>query len=629
MGKIVLLVSREEMLHQAHNILQESKYKIEKMKVIHTEDAVVEARQAIAEGASIIIARGLQASLIKQYTDIPVVEIVMTAQEMALLVMKAKQILKKPHPVIGVVGTKNMFCDMSYFDMLYDIELRTYYEDGGRDFRRAAERAIEDNVDLIIGGNTAIEVAGERGIHSLFLSMTEDAMRAAFIMAEHVDYAMETEKKSAAQIETLLDYASNGVMRLDREGRVISVNPVMKQFMEKDEEELKGQKVSDIFHEISGEALKKVMDGGREDCSWFLQAGQTAVLATLAPVMVEGQTEGAVFTCHRMKKKAPDTQKKRDKNRELIALGDFQDILQHSVSMQECIRKARLYSMSESPVLIKGETGTEVRLLAQGIHNSSLRSAGPFLAVSCLGMGEEEQRQRIFGDNGVLSMVNGGTLFLEDGQCLSADSQYRLYQMIRRHTRMSDSFVHKEHVDIRLIFSTSVPLAKMAEGGKFRKDLFYMLEGLTLEAPPLRDRKEDLKEKISMCLRSACEKYSRYHVLTEGGWKSLMEYPWPGNSLQIESFMERLVLTAGKRSLDEKNVRELMDELYSFSMEENLETEIGSTSGGLPFLGKEAAEIKEALEQCGGNREKTAAKLGISKPTLWRKMKKYGINVEK
>ena len=108
-----------------------------------------------------------------------------------------------------------------------------------------------------------------------------------------------------------------------------------------------------------------------------------------------------------------------------------------------------------------------------------------------------------------------------------------------------------------------------------------------------------------------------------------MEYPWPGNSLQIESFMERLVLTAGKRSLDEKNVRELMDELYSFSMEENLETEIGSTSGGLPFLGKEAAEIKEALEQCGGNREKTAAKLGISKPTLWRKMKKYGINVEK
>ena len=103
MGKIVLLVSREEMLHQAHNILQEKKFEIGEMRVIETKDTVIEARKAIAGGATLIIARGLQASMIKQYTDIPVAEIVMTAQEMALLVMKAKQILKKEHPVIAVV----------------------------------------------------------------------------------------------------------------------------------------------------------------------------------------------------------------------------------------------------------------------------------------------------------------------------------------------------------------------------------------------------------------------------------------------------------------------------------------------------------------------------------------------
>ena len=86
MGKIVLLVSREEMLNQVHNILQEKKYKIDEMRVIRTEDTVIEARKAVAEGATLIIARGLQASLIKQYTDVPVAEIVMTAQEMGLLV---------------------------------------------------------------------------------------------------------------------------------------------------------------------------------------------------------------------------------------------------------------------------------------------------------------------------------------------------------------------------------------------------------------------------------------------------------------------------------------------------------------------------------------------------------------
>ena len=95
MGKIVLLVPREEMLYQAHNILQEKKYAVSDMRVIQTENAVVEARNAIAAGATILIARGLQASVIKQYTDIPVVEIVVTAQEMALLVVKPNRLWEK------------------------------------------------------------------------------------------------------------------------------------------------------------------------------------------------------------------------------------------------------------------------------------------------------------------------------------------------------------------------------------------------------------------------------------------------------------------------------------------------------------------------------------------------------
>ena len=115
MGKIALLVSREEMIHQAHNILQEKKFEIQEMRVIHTEDTVMEARRSIADGATIIIARGLQASIIKQYTDTPVVEIVLTAQEMALLVMRAKQIAGKEkrktkgskEGTLGVEGVPN------------------------------------------------------------------------------------------------------------------------------------------------------------------------------------------------------------------------------------------------------------------------------------------------------------------------------------------------------------------------------------------------------------------------------------------------------------------------------------------------------------------------------------------
>ena len=111
------------------------KYPIDEIKIVSTEHVVEEARIAIAGGAEMIIARGLQASLIKKYTNVPVIEIVMTAQEMALLIIKAKQIVQKESPVIGIVGFKNMFCDMSYFDTIYNIELRTYFSADGDELR--------------------------------------------------------------------------------------------------------------------------------------------------------------------------------------------------------------------------------------------------------------------------------------------------------------------------------------------------------------------------------------------------------------------------------------------------------------------------------------------------------------
>ena len=296
MGKIVLLVSREEMIYQAHNILQEKQYEIQEMRVVKTEDTVMEARQMIAAGATILIARGLQASLIKQYTDIPVVEIVITAQEMGLLVTRARQILKKQRPFIAVVGFKNMFSDMSYFETLYDIELRTYYAAGEYSLYDAAKEAVADGADLIIGGDTAVAAAQAAGVPSLFLSTTEDSIRTAFSVAERMDFAMGAEKRNAAQMETLLDSSINGVMRLDGEGKVLSANPAMEQMMGKEEREVTGSSLWAIFPETEREGLKKALETGEENCSCFLRIGHGAYLADLAPIVADGHVDGAVFT---------------------------------------------------------------------------------------------------------------------------------------------------------------------------------------------------------------------------------------------------------------------------------------------------------------------------------------------
>lgn len=645
MGKIALLVPREEMVYKAHNILQEKGYRdnqieIVCMKVVRTQNAVMEARQAIAKGASIIIARGLQALLIKQYTDIPVIEIVITAQEMALLVMKAKQILKKEHPVIGVVGFENMFCDMSYFESIYDIELRTFYAPDNDRLKPCALQAVEEKVDLVIGGDVAVETAAAAGVASLFLSTTEDSIRNAFSMAKRISFAMDVEKKRAAQLETLLDNSFSGVANTDSRGRITAVNPLMEDMLGLPEKKLSGHRLTEVFPDLDKEQAERVLSQGGEGYSAFLQLKGTSVFAVLAPVLVEGQVEGAMLTCHKMKRRLTAEQDSRQKRHSsgLIALGQFPDLFQESEAMKACIRQARLYALSDMPVLIEGEPGTEKRLLAQSIHNASLRNRNAFADVSLKGLSDEEQFVLLFDENGAAVQADGGSLLLEEGEYLSTSNQYRLLQLLRYRLRCGRQLKQNRYLDVRVMLSAGEPgaLQEAAMKGEFRKDLYYLLCGLNLKIPPVRERREDLKLKLELSIRESCERYGRYHVLTREAMKLLLQYPWPGNLFQVETFCERLILTASSRSLDERAIQRLLDELFGWenrkepyagkdedALGHNGQQRPGKARGeGLDERGK---HLVETLRKCGGNRQKTAEELGISKATLWRWMKKYGV----
>lgn len=631
MGKIVLLVPREEMLYLAHNILQEKKYAIAQMRVIQTENTVVEARNSIAAGADIIIARGLQASLIKQYTDVPVVEIVATAQEMALLVVQARQIVKKARPIIAVVGFQNMFCDMTYFETIYDIKLRTYFAANGSGLKEKAMEAVEDGADLMIGGDIAVETAKEADIPSLFLSITEDSLRTAFSMAESLDFAMGAEKRSTAQIETLLDYSFNGVVNMDRKGVITTVNPVMRDILGADGEQVAGRHITQVFSDIDRDKLSQVLEGKEESYSSFMQAGKTSIFAILAPVRVGNETEGAILTCHKVKQQSRGERRpQRDganRVQGLIARRNFSSIRQESGAMKECVHLARLYSQSEQPVLLLGETGTERRALAESIHNTGLCSEGPFLALSCAGLAREEQEEMLFGNKGAVFLAEGGTLYLEDVETLSLKSQYGLYQLIRYKTGSRD-FARTMGFHIRVIASsilTPEDLGNLAFSGGFRQDLYYLFTGLVLRVPPLRERPEDLEQAIRDTVREACDQYSRYHVVTQGGMQCLKAYPWQGNLLQLETFLKRLILTAEKRSIDEILVRKLLRELFPSSAPVRMMPD-GQGIGG-PVACEEERQIRLALTAQGGSRERAAACLGISKATLWRKMKKYNIEL--
>ena len=500
----------------------------------------------------------------------------------------------------------------------------------GGELPDAAGRAVEEHADLIIGGDTAVKAATEAGIPSLFLSITEDSLKHAFSMAERVNYAMNVEKKNAAQMETLLDYSYSGVVRMDASGVVTMVNPLMEEMLGGLEHGTDGQSIQSLFPDIDGEAMRQVFAEGRE-FSLFMQVRHTPVFAVLAPVLVENRVDGGILTCHKMKKRqaAAGDGKRKTRAGGMIPLAQFGDILQASKAMQECIRLAKLYALSEKPVVIMGEPGTEKLMMAQCIHNSSLHSGGPFLDVPCEGLTDEAQQSSIFGERGAAVQVNGGSLLIQDVDCLTSANQYRLYQLIRYHVCHGADLSQVRKLDVRVMVTSGRPLEMLAAKGRLRRDLYYLLSGLTLVIPPLRERTEDLRQKLEDCLKESCERYSRYHVLTQGAWKAALEYPWEGNLFQIENFCERLILTADRRSIDEVGIHRLLGELYPAApdKEEGQFQEETRKEEPVPdsYMSDGERELYEALRRYDGSRQKTAEALGISKATLWRKMKKYGM----
>ena len=631
MSEIALFVPREEMLHQAHDILLTKKYTIKEMKVIASADAVSEARSALARGTNIIIARGYQASLIKYYTNIPVVEIQLTGQEMGLLITKAKKITKKNRPVIGVVGFNNMFCDMTHFNQIYDIDLRTYFVSNPDELSIAINQAINDNLDIVIGGDNAITAATRAGIPSLFLSSTEDSIREAFKMAENMKYVADIDKRSVAQIETLLDYSFSGIVRMDQKGNILVINKIMEEILGKESAEVEGKPLVEVFKEIDKEKLEETLREGNEIYSTFIRVNKNAIVIIVAPIKVDNQIDGAILTCHKIKK-MKEVEADILRERYLygyIAQGTLEDIPHKSKCMQKNIALAKVYAQSNSPVLLYGEIGTEKELFAQGIHNNSLRKNGPFVSINCIGISEEMQTEVLFGstkesekdkEQGALIAANHGTILLSEVDKLSLNNQYQLYKMIRYKSLIRNEIVRTMSIDVKIIATTSKNLSILVKQGLFREDLYYLLSGLTIDVEAIRNRPEDLEYLIDNYVKLYCDMYSRFHVLTAGAKKRLLEYPWYGNLIQLESFCDRMILTASHRSIDEAYVVKLLEELYPILGQQN-----SSKEKIVIYKDPEAIKISETLEKYDGNRTLAAEELGISKTTLWRHMKKLGI----
>lgn len=306
---------------------------------------------------------------------------------------------------------------------------------------------------------------------------------------------------------------------------------------------------------------------------------------------------------------------------------EFKDIIGKSHKMQEVLALVKTVARSNSTILIEGESGTGKELVARAIHNSSLRSDGPFVAVSCAALPETLLESELFGHEkgaftgavstkkGRFELANKGTLLLDEIGDISSKTQVDLLRVLeeKEFRRVGGTEVIK--TDVRIISATNKDLKGLVEEGRFREDLYYRINVVSIQLPPLRDRKEDVPLLVQHFLRKYCiENKKEIDGLSEEAFRFLIKYDWPGNVRELENAIERaVVITKGRIVLLEDLPGPIRAE-GEFKPASNMQ---------LREVEKE--HILHALELNNWSITKTAKILGIDRNTLSSKIKKYHI----
>ncbi len=636
--------------------------------------ALAVSKREIEKGTKVIVCRGGTTDYLRSRVDVPVVDIRHGFIDVHITIEKAKTISKN----IGVIAYSN-FCEavMDYQAIMNeDIPIAELNNDQEIDTHMRIFK--KNGIDVIIGGFQVSEYSHRYGLYHIMGDADFTSIDQSLNEAIH-DLKVEQEREAKYQtINAILDCTSEGIIAIERNGEIIHINEIAKQIL--------GYQSELHINQILPES--KLLDSalsGKEYFSDFMKIGSNSIIVSSVPIKIEDHTIGAVATIQEEDKIQHIDSEIRKKNlgNGYFAKKRFRDIIGNSPEINAVINRAAKYAKADSTILIHGETGTGKEVFAQSIHNYSKRKNQPFVAVNCAALPENVLESELFGyvkgaftganvegKSGIFELAHKGTVFLDEIGEISTAVQVKLLRVLQEKevSRIGDDKVIP--IDVRVLAATNKNLIEEIQHNRFREDLYFRLNVLELEIPPLRERKTDIVDLIDHFIK---EKTNRRMIIPEEAIHVFEQYDWPGNVRQLSNVMERLVVLCDDGVIDTEMAHVVLKDMR-FKKEVSLEVKQKATtevelklisiieemlSGKDRYFFPERVEdqstqpiekmdfegisdtafdmsiylnglekqiIEDTLIKHGGNREETANFLGMSKATLWRKMKKLEID---
>lgn len=621
MNKIALIAPVRSIYDKARAMVDEKDLKDISIYYASLEDGEKLARKLEHQGVKIIISRGGTYQMIKDAVNIPVVEIKTTTYDLVESLGKVKGDSKK----VAIVGYDRVITGFKSINELIDNKYKIISIETQDDILNAVNIANQEGINVFIGDSTVVELTKELNCESILLSSTKESINLAFDEALNILKLTRSIRRKNEELLAMLSNVHDGIIIINNNFEIVNINKKALDVIGGSKIDIIGEDIRDV---VEGTKLYEPIITGEPVIGEIQTISNQKILTSRVPIFIDDEIIGAIATFKPIGEVLENeiTVRKELYKKGFIAKNTFENIIFESESMKNCIEKAKVFAKYDAPVHIFGETGVGKELFSQSIHNESLRDDKPFVAINCAALPRNLIESELFGyeegaftgakkkgKSGVFELAHGGTLFLDEINEIPIDLQGRLLRAIQENEIIRVGGEEIINVDVRLITSANKELLELVEQDKFREDLYYRIHVLAVKIPPLRKRDKDMVILSNYFL----DKYSVKHnvdriKLTKDVEDTLMSYMFCGNVRELENLIETSVLLGSFDELKEvvKRKNENKDYIKNLNLDK-IKT--------IEEIEKEY--ISKVYSRNNENVEKTSSDLGISRTTLWRKLK--------
>lgn len=581
------------------------------------------------KGAKAIIARsgGYRHTVGK--VNVPVIHLKITTLDILHAIKTSRKYMKD---IILVIS------DLEYFD--YD-EWKDVIVENIIIERFNDKENIEDKVKkyvprkdsaVIVGGGIPCGYAKRFGMDYVHIGSSKESIYEGIEYAKELIDNLYDQKYKNEILKTTLDGVHDAVVAMNREGNIILFNERAQKLLKKSNNDVLDRKLLEVCPEL--DFMIDVLKNKVNQYNEIKKLKKIIIAANISILNVDGHVHGVLCSFQDITKLQSLEKKIRyELNKKgLVAKYTFQDFIAKDPIMKETISKAIRIGLSDCTVMVYGESGTGKEMIAQSIHNISSRKDEPFVAINCAAISESLLESELFGYEegaftgarkggkpGLFELAHKGTIFLDEMNSLSPNLQGKLLRVLEEREVMRIGSDYVIPLDVRVIAAANEELKTKVKEGNFRSDLFYRLNILEINIPPLRDRKKDIIPLFKHYVKSLSKESEVLDINNEIEEK-IMGYPWKGNVRELKNIAQRYVIF-NEIDLDEKEIIS-EDDLEEKEISEDVKRFDNDKVIDLKEINRFVEEkVIEMLSSQGMTKIEIAKKLGISRTALWKKTK--------